>query len=176
MNLTRILKSVVILLILALLLMPVGQASAKMIKTPFTGTDTLLEDLDPGIETFPGKDRYHVRDNVFTTTVVTTDPRVSGTMLFTSFNANFKLVDPPVYVTGRMWGTFILPYTGGEVDDYWEGTITGVRYENGYSYFKYVAHGHGAYAGMQLRMNYAREDADPSVPGILTGYVLEPEA
>lgn len=157
-------------LILALVMVPTMQGSAKTVKTTFTGTDTLGRDIDPGKETFPDKNLYHVRNNVFTSLVEASDPRVSGEALY-DFNCNFKLVDPPVYVTGRMWGTFKL----SNADGYWEGIIEGVRIKNGYSYFKYVGHGKGAYKGLQLRMRYERLDPDPSVPGTLRGYILETE-
>ncbi len=157
-------------LILALVLMPTVQARARTVKTTFTGTDTVIRDINLGKETFPDINLYHIRDNVFITRIEVTDPRVSGEALI-KMDANFKLVDPPVFVTGRMWGTFKL----SNADGYWEGIIEGVRIKNGYSYFKYVGHGEGAYKGLQLRMRYERLDPDPSVPGTLRGYILETE-
>jgi hypothetical protein len=157
-------------LIQALVMVPTMQGSARTVKTTFTGTDTLGRDIDPGTETYPDKNLYHVRNNVFTSLVEASDPRVSGEALY-NFNGNFKLVDPPVYVTGRMWGTFKL----SNADGYWEGIIEGVRIDNGFSYFKYVGQGEGAYKGMQLHMRYERLDPDPSVPATLYGYILENE-
>lgn len=157
-----------VVLTAALLLSMASQADAHAVKTYFTGTDTYIRDTDPGVETFPGADRYNVRDNVFITEIRATDPRVSGDELAT-FNGNFQLVDPPVFVTGRMWGTFTLTNANG----YWEGTYNGVRDSNGFSYFKYVGHGHGDYVGRQLRMKYERLDPDPSLPGDLSGYIIE---
>ena len=157
-------------LIIALLLIPAGQANAKMVKTYFTGTEVHVEDISAGVETFPDKNLYHTRNAVEVLAVQTSDSRVSGEDR-AIINWNFKLVDPPVYVTGRMWGTFTI----SNADGYWEGTWTGVRDKNGFSYFKFEGLGHGDYKGMKLHMRAQRLTPDPTQPESISGYILEPE-
>jgi len=149
-------------------MIPAGQANAKMVKTYFTGTETWVRDISPGVETFPDKSLYHMRDNVAIFEEQTSDPRVSGECQ-SVINWNFKLVDPPVFVTGRMWGTFTITNANG----YWKGTWTGVRDQNGFSYFKYEGQGYGGYKGMKLHARLERLSPDPTVPETINGYILE---
>jgi hypothetical protein len=100
---------------------------------------------------------------------VASDPRVTGDEVIT-INYNMKVVDPPVYITGRMWGTFRITNEGG----YWEGTFTGLRDEQGYSYIEYVGSGGGGYAGLQIRVHDERLDPDPTALYHWTGYILDP--
>jgi hypothetical protein len=69
-----------------------------------------------------------------------------------------------------MWGTFILSNAGGS----WEGSWTGYRDENGFSYFHIVGAGTGGYDGLQLRMWGERLSPDPTVPEVYSGYILDP--
>ncbi|MGD8968160.1 MAG: hypothetical protein PVI07_11690 [Anaerolineae bacterium] len=158
-----------ILVALVLVLLTVGPAAAKADKTYFTCTETWVEDLEPGDESFPDG-RYHLRGGVSKYAFEASDPRVDDAVDLITINWNFKWMPEPVYVAGRMWGTFIVTNDGGT----WEGTWTGVREENGYSYFHYVGHGGGGYEGLQLRMWGERLDPDPMVPESWTGYVIEP--
>jgi len=116
--------SVLILTLIATLLLVAGPVAAKATKTEFTATELYVEDLSPGKEWYTGKDgkNYYVRGSQMRFTVETTDLRVSGDEIITA-NDNFKLVDPPVYLIGRMWGTFYLTNEDGS----WEGTWTGMR-------------------------------------------------
>ncbi len=156
------------LVILALLAVAAAPASARAVKTHFTGTEAYIADTDPGYEWVTNGGVYHLRDNTGYGVISTSDPRVGGTNNLV-INGNFTFLPPPVYVTGRMWGTFELANDGGA----WAGTYTGYRDENGFSWFKYVGRGTGAYAGMQLRMEYERLDPDPGVAATITGYVIE---
>ena len=160
----------VLLIALAIVMVPVQRANARNVKTYFTGSEVWVEDIDPGVETFADKTIYHLRDAVAVFSVQTTDPRVSGEDRVV-VNWNFKLVDPPVSATGRMWGTFTISNEAG----YWKGNWTGVRDRNGFSYFKYTGKGYGAYKGMQLHMRLERLTPDGAQPEQIRGYILEAE-
>jgi hypothetical protein len=158
-----------ILAITFVLLLLVGTARAAPTKTEFTATDIFLETLDPGIETFPGNNNYHIRDLVqkflFT---ASSDPRVSGENVVT-INANFQLMPEPVFVSGPMWGTFRISNDGG----YWDGTFTGTREENGFSYFHLVGQGGGGYKGLMLILDGERLTPDPTQPESYVGTIIE---
>ena len=158
------------LLVVALVLSTAGAATARAIKTPFTGTEVWVEDLEPGTERFLDHNLYLIRGNVARFTMEVSDPRVSGDDVVV-INWNFKLVDPPVYGTGRMWGTFRITNAGG----YWEGTWTGYRDERGFSYLELIGAGADGYAGLKLHMHIERLDPDPKTPETVTGYILESE-
>jgi hypothetical protein len=111
----------------------------------------------------------YLRDAQGVFTVVATDPRVSGDEVIT-INYDTKVVDAPVYITGRMWGTFRITNAGG----YWEGTFTGVRDERGFSYIEYVGSGGEGYAGLHIRVHDERLDPDPTALYHWTGYILDP--
>jgi hypothetical protein len=155
-------------IIAALLLVTAGPATARVVKTPFTGTEIWVEDLDPGTESFPGEGLYHIRGAVSRFEITTTDLRLSGEDRVT-VNANFKLVDEPVYVTGPMWGTFRITNDGG----YWKGVWAGYRDKRGYSYMEFVGTGGDGYAGLKLRLHIERLNPDPTAVEAVTGYILE---
>ncbi len=111
---------------------------------------------------------YQIRNGLSVAMLTTTDPRLNGEYTFT-FNADFEFRPEPVFVTGPMWGTFLLENEGGT----WEGTYTGIRDELGYSFFKYVVTGGGGYEGLKFKMFYKRLDADPSVPAFVAGAITE---
>jgi hypothetical protein len=125
--------------------------------------------LDSGQEFFPDG-RYHLRGGVEKFAFEASDPRLDDAVNLVTVNWNFKWMPEPVYVSGRMWGEFVLTNEVGT----WEGTWTGVREENGFSYFHFVGHGDGGYEGLQLRMWGERLDPDPSGPEIYHGYIIEP--
>jgi hypothetical protein len=158
----------ILLILIVLLLLPALQVGAKAVKTPFTGSETFVEDISLGRESFPDKNLYHIRDGVSLFKVTASDPRVSGEDLIT-FNANFKLVDPPVYAHGPMWGEFTISNPDGT----WEGTWTGTRDKNGFAYISYVGDGHGAYRGMQIRIRFERLTPDSTQPETMRGYIIE---
>ncbi|HET6447396.1 MAG TPA: hypothetical protein VFI27_22770 [candidate division Zixibacteria bacterium] len=149
-------------------LLLVGTVGAEPPKTEFTGTEISIATVNPGTETFPGNNNYHVRDSVELFSFTATDLRVSGENEVT-VNWNFKIMPEPVYVSGRMWGTFRLTNDGG----YWDGTWTGVRDANGFSYFHMVAHGGGGYEGLELKMDGERLTPDPSQPEVYVGIIIE---
>ncbi|HMN60963.1 MAG TPA: hypothetical protein PJ988_11395 [Anaerolinea sp.] len=162
-------KLSLILVVLAVLLLPIQPVAAQTIRTDFTGTETFIEDLDFGVESFPAEKLFHVRGAISRFEISASDPRVSGQNLVT-INWNFRFVDPPVFATGIMWGTFKISNPGGA----WEGTWTGVRDENGYSFFQFVGKGSGGYEGMKIRFHAERLTPDASQPEVLSGSILEP--
>lgn len=91
------------------------------------------------------------------------DPRITGYDLVT-INLNMQL--PEVY--GPMWGTAHLENEYG----YWEGSWVGYRTAEGTSYLEEVLHGHGAYEGLQARLDLVRED--PNAPFWAEGVIMDP--
>ena len=164
---TRILTLCFVVLMLQVLVM--SPANARAIKTNFNASETPVAVITPGVETFPDG-RYNLRGEVDIFAFVADDPRLNNAEDRVTINWNFKWMPEPVYVAGQMWGKFVITNAGG----YWEGTWTGVREENGFSYFHYVGTGGGGYEGMQLRMWGERLDPDPTVPEIYQGYIIEP--
>lgn len=166
---SRIRSLTAILVALALVLLTLGSASAGATKAYFTGSETWVSDLSPGEESFPDG-RWHVRGAQSIFAFEADDPRLDDAIDGVTINLNFKWMPEPVYVAGNMWGTFVLTNPGG----YWEGTWTGTRDVNGYSYFHYVGAGHGGYEGLQLRMWGERLDPDPAASETFHGYILAP--
>ena len=163
-------KRILIMLFMALLLLTLvpGVVQAAPAKTKFTGEDQFLYDIYYGDEFITEDGIYQIRNGVSVARLTTTDPRVNGDYTFT-FNADFEFRPEPVFVTGPMWGTFLLENEGGT----WEGTYKGYRDELGYSYFKYECTGGGGYAGLAFKMFYKRLDPDPSVPASVRGKIFQ---
>ena len=158
----------VALALAALLCLTVGPVHAGS-RTYVTATETWVADFDPGEESFPDG-RYHVRGGVSVYSWEASDPRLDGALDLVTISWNFRFEPEPVYFSGPMWGTFALSDDGGN----WEGTWTGVREENGFSYFHFVGTGTGGYEGLKLRLWGERLDPDPyTVPESFTGYILE---
>ncbi len=163
-------RRILAILVMALLLLTVvpGVVQAAPTKTAFTGTDQFLYDIYYGDESFADDGTYQIRNGLSVALLTTTDPRLNGEYTFT-FNADFQFMPEPVFVMGPMWGTFHLENDGG----IWEGTYTGYRDELGQSRFKYVVTGYEGYAGLRFKMFYKRLDADPSVPALVSGAIIE---
>jgi hypothetical protein len=165
---TRVRSIISILILLVLLGVTAGPVAAES-KTYFTGTETLVADKDPGEERFPDG-RYHLRGGSSETEWVASDPRIDGADGLFTINWNFTFEPEPVWFSGPMWGTFVITNNGGT----WHGSWTGVREENGDSFFHFVGRGSGGYEGMQLRMWGERLDPNPYlVPTSWSGYILE---
>lgn len=152
-----------------LLILVMAPANAGAIKTYFNASETPLAAISPGEETFPDG-RYNLRGAVDIFTFVADDPRLDNAEDRVTTNLNFKFMPEPVYVAGQMCGRFVISNVGG----YWEGTWTGMRAENGYSYFHFTGSGSGGYEGMQLRMRGERLEPNPTLPEIYHGYIIEP--
>jgi hypothetical protein len=161
-------KILVLVLTAAFLLAGVQLVAARGVHTTFHGTEVWVSDISPGTETFPDENLYHIRDAESIFDLQTSDPRVSGEDRIT-LNANFRLVDPPVYVTGKMWGKFRITNSEG----YWKGTWIGVRDRNGFSYIKMVGTGGGNYKGMRLWVHIERLTPDPTQPETVNGFIIE---
>lgn len=163
--------SVLGLTLMAMILLLAGPVAAKATKTEFTGSETWVVDRDLGTEwyTGPGDKFYHVRGAEALYDIEATDERVSGEE-FITLNLDMKVVPEPVYITGRMWGTFRIKNDGGT----WEGTWVGARNGRGYSYIEYVGSGGEGYAGLKIHVLNRRLTPDWTVPHTLTGYILDP--
>jgi len=158
--------AVVVLLILFVLAAP---AAAMTTRTEYSGTESYVSSITPGRQWFSEDGVLHIRGGQEAYCDEVSDPRISGDSLVT-LNANFHLADPPVYVYGRMWGTFRIENDGG----YWEGPWVGERTEQGFSYIRTVLHGHGGYEGLQARAEYARETPDPTADFSVSGVIMDP--
>jgi hypothetical protein len=156
-------------LVATLLLLTAVPAAAHVIKTSFTGTDVWVEDLDPGTEIAPPDSGLSkVRGGISRFALEVSDPRARGDNRAV-VNWNFKLVDPPVYVTGLMWGTFRITNENG----YWKGVWAGYRDKRGYSYIDYIGTGGDEYTGLKLWLHIERLNSDPTAVETVTGYILE---
>ncbi|MBW6466858.1 MAG: hypothetical protein K0B06_10165 [Brevefilum sp.] len=165
---TRVRSIMVVFILLVLLGVTAGPVAAGS-KTYFTATEYLVADKDPGTESFPDG-RYHLRRASSETEWVATDPRLDGADALFTINWNFTFEPEPVWFSGPMWGTFVIANGSGT----WKGRWTGVREENGDSFFHFVGRGSGGYEGLQLRMWGQRLDPNPYiVPTSWSGYILE---
>ena len=164
---TRVRLIMAIFIVLVLLGVTAGPASAGT-KTYITAYECCEISEYAGKEFFPDG-RYHVRDGISSFTFWSDDPRLDNATNRITLNANFVWMPEPIYAAGNMWGTFVITNDGG----WWEGTWTGVREKNGFSYFHFVGCGGGGYEGLQLRIRGERLDPDPSVTEIYHGYILE---
>lgn len=160
---------VILILVLALSAITTGLVSANPNRTPISGQELVRPDFIPGKEFFPDGNLYKVRNEIDYIDVISDDLWVAGLNTIT-FNGNFKFAPEPVFVTGRMWGTFSISNDGG----YWEGTYHGVRNEQGFSYFSYVGSGGGGYDGLHIHYDIVHENPDPSTPFLFTGYISDP--
>ena len=158
--------SVALLLILFVLVAP---AAAMTTQTEYAGTEYYVGPITGGRQWLSEDGVLHIRGGEEAYRDEVSDPRLSGDSLVT-VNANFHLAEPPVYVYGRMWGTFRIENDGG----YWEGHWVGERTEQGSSYIRTVLHGHGGYDGLLARADYVRETPNPTAPFIVSGVVVNP--
>ena len=155
------------LMALSILAAPV---QAGTIRTDYEGLEYYVGPLSPGRQWISEDGVLHIRGGQEAYRDEVDDPRLCGDTVVT-LNANFHLADPPVFVYGRMWGTFRIENEGG----YWEGSWVGERTElQGFSYIRGVLHGHGAYEGLQARAEYVRESPDPTASFAVHGMVMDP--
>jgi hypothetical protein len=170
---------------LAALLLTAGLVLAKT-KTPFSGdrNDIVMVDFGDVWSTGNGdKIIDHGRDRIVTFQLDTDDDRVTGTdRLVVNFNQELTLPWP----SGPIWGTFkIFPDNlctnpdEESCDGFWEGTMTGDSYANGYWYNNYVGHGTGVLAGLKLEAFIYVECLGPDGPfpparrWLVEGYILD---
>lgn len=143
-------------------------AQAKVVKTEFTGFAYFHHVIDEGELSNPDGN-IHVRGWTELYFDDMSDPRMSGFETVVA-NLNFQSAPPPVFGTGPMWGTSRIENEGG----YWDTTWTGVRDEQGFSYIRVVAHGHGGYEGLKAIYEGSRLSPDPTYPWTFTGTILDP--
>jgi len=170
---SKLIRSLVAAFPIALvaMLVAVGAAAGGQgaTKTAFTGSETFLGFISPGIESFPNGN-YHVRDGIILGLLQSDDPRLNNAEDVLTYNGNYQLVPPPVLFTGRYWGKFTLTNEGG----YWKGSYTAVRDDRGFTYGHLEGKGEGGYTGLQVRMWFTRESPDVTVPITLWGIIIEP--
>ena len=155
------------LMVLSILAAPV---QAGTIRTDYEGLEHYVGPLSPGRQWISEDGVLHIRGGQEAYRDEVDDPRLCGDTVVT-LNANFHPADPPVFVYGRMWGTFRIENEGG----YWEGSWVGERTElEGFSHIRGVLHGHGAYEGLQARAEYVRESPDPTASFAVHGVVMDP--
>ena len=162
----RVLVSVFLLLIIVTMLGP-QSATAKAIRTKFTGTETMGDVIDPGTWLILPNGGRHLRGYVAEAAENSTDPRLTGTATVV-MNAN---LDPSL--TGPFWGTFVLnvePFQGCTEGGSWQGAYAGkISYSQFYAYYHTVIQGvSGCVEGMKVRF-----DAD-CFAGTYSGTILDP--
>ena len=162
----RILILVAGLIVLSILAAPVV---AGTIQTESEGSEYYVGPVSPGRMWVSEDGVLHIRGAQEAFRDEVSDPRVSGDVLATA-NVNFQFAAPPVMFYGPMWGTFRIDNDGG----YWEGSFVGKRTEEGFSYISGVLRGHGDYEGLQARVDYVRENPDPTAPFSVHGIVMDP--
>ena len=154
------------LLVLVLLVAPVAPGT---VRTEYSGTEEYVGGVESGRQWVSEEGVMHIRGGVEAYTDAVNDARLCGDSLVT-LNANFQLAGPPVFVYGRMWGTFRIDNDDG----YWPGPWVGERTEQGHSIIRAVLQGYGDYEGLQARANYVREDPNPIAPFSVSGVVMDP--
>jgi hypothetical protein len=164
---TRVRSIMIFFILLVLLGVTAGPVAAGS-KTFVTAYECCEIGEFPGKEFFPDG-RYHLRGAASSFDFWSDDPRLDDATNRITLNANFVWMPEPIFAAGRMWGKFVLTNDGG----WWEGTWTGVREKNGFSYFHFVGKGGGGYEGLQLHIRGERLDPDPSVTEVYHGYILE---
>ena len=162
----KVLVSIILLLIIVILLGP-QSVTANAIKTPFTGTETPCGTLDPGTWVDLPNGGRHLRGMISTSTMDSTDDRMSGTATVL-MNAN---LDPSG--TGPFWGSFVLEVETSEGcpgGGSWQGTYAGkISYTQFYAYYHAVIQGvSGCVEGMKASI-----DADVLL-GSYEGTILDP--
>jgi hypothetical protein len=153
------------LIVLSILAAPVA---ARTIRTPYDGYEYYEGVLDEGRVWISDEGVLLIRGWQEAYRDEVSDPRLSGDLVVT-INANFQFTEVGE-MYGPMWGTTILENDGGT----WEGSWVGKRTEEGYSYIRCVMHGHGAYEGLQARVDYVRENPDTTAPFTVHGVLMDP--
>ena len=154
------------LVLVGILVLVPGYASAAAERTNWTGTENSVAMLDPGDWSNPGGN-IHVRGMVNLYQEQATDPRVTGSntvVMNANWNANW---------VGPMWGTWRLEtaYGGGGV---WEGHWTGETQADGSAAYQAVGHGvSGSVKGLKVMIS-AEDPADPALPTVTSGTIHEP--
>ena len=86
-------------------------------------------------------------------------------------NYNMRTAPAPAFLTGPMWGTFVVENENG----WWDGTWTGERNEQGFAIMRGLTHGHGDYEGLKAHYEIIRESPDPMATSTVTCYIIDPK-
>ena len=179
----------VVVVAMAALLLSAGLVAAETVKTEFFGTRTIIpppvdfgysvysDEADTGTcDTSPDYCSNHVRDRVVEFSIVTDDPRLTGTqtIVLSADLEPYGVGDPAR--SGQLRGTFKIVLDGDKKPS-WEGTFTGRGNSDGYWYHIYVGNGKGKFKKLKL---YAFSETstrgpDPTrKPWNINGYILSP--
>jgi hypothetical protein len=154
----------VLVALIALLLVPMQDATAQAAFYPCNPMFIPTGIVDPGAWTYPGGN-IHVRGMVSRYQQTASDPRCTG--LNTSVtNANWDAAG-----VGPMWGTFNMVLEEDGLNG-WEGTWTGMSYADGSRSLHVEGRGYGELEGWRVLVDI--EFSGPYLPGIGTGYILDP--
>jgi hypothetical protein len=127
--------------LIAVTLLAAGIAIARSTVTPFTLTETTIQNVDPGQWSYLPGGNVHVRNRVTDYLETASDPRVSGTFRATT-NANLDS-----NLTGPAWGTYHAENGKGVWDGIWHGNL---NFLTGSGDYDAVGHGSGEFDGLQF--------------------------
>jgi len=183
----------VVVVAMAALLLSSVPVLAQAVKTDFTGTRTpdpppvdlgysvYSDEADTGTcDTSRDDCANHVRDRVLEFSIVTDDPRLTGTQTIV-LSAD---LEPYGYQdgvkdyarSGQLRGTFSIVLNGDKKPS-WEGTFTGRGNSDGYWYHIYVGNGKGKFKKLKLYAFSENSDRGPKPAGKIwdiNGYILSP--
>jgi hypothetical protein len=168
----RILLSATLALLAGLLIG--APAAAREQVTRFTGTEITCVEGPPESQ-WVSNNVLHIRNQVITTRVSTTDPRTTGTnTIILNFNLDLGRG------TGQLFGSYHLQ--PDRVDGAWNGHFNG-HFRDFVNFVHAAGRGTGELAGLQERVDIQGTDLPsdnpcpagaPTAASILTGRILEP--
>jgi hypothetical protein len=168
----RKLLSVALVLLASLLV--ITPVAARAIATTFTGLEVTCSEA-PAEREWVGGDVLHIRNEIVTTRILTTDDRVTGTnTIVLNFNLNLK------NGTGGLYGTFHLQ--PDDVNGTWEGRFSG-QFTNFVTSVHATGHGTGELVGLQEMVTLHGTELPgsnpcaagaPSAATLVTGRILDP--
>jgi hypothetical protein len=154
----------------------VAPAVAGAVATTFTGLEVTCSEAPAAREWVSG-DVLHVRGQLVTTRIVTTDDRTTGTNTIV-LNLDLNLKNG----SGGLYGTFHLQ--PDQVNGLWEGRFSG-HFTNFVTSVHATGHGTGELAGLQemVALQGTELPADnpcptgaPTAATLVTGRILDPHA
>jgi hypothetical protein len=174
---TRILVVLALAVLLALL---AGTVAAKTIRTPFTGTSSLLTWIWEGRYWEPGPNVFW-RDMIPILQLDASDPRISG-IVCVIHNGNYRPSpdDPCFGIEGPMFGKIRIEQDGDldcwNATDGWEGNFVAMRHPDGLETFDMNVKGFGQYEGLQARFHEWSLSCGGDQEALLVeGEILDPD-
>ena len=171
---SKIWLSVALVLVACSLL--VAPAAARAVATTFTGLEVTCSEAPAAREWVSGN-VLHVRGQLVTTRIVTTDERTTGTnVIVLNYDQNLK------NGSGGLYGTFHLQ--PDQMNGFWEGRFSG-HFTNFVTSVHATGHGTGELAGLQemVTLQATELPADnpcatgaPTAASLVTGRILDPHA